>query len=428
MKTKTKSVKTTKPPAETNPLRLALSQLDRVAKKIKLDPCIHEKLKHPKTILIVSVPIKMDNGKLKVFTGYRVQHNIDRGPSKGGIRYHPEVSLDEVQALAMWMTWKCSVMGLPYGGAKGGVCCNPKKLSERELEKITRRFTTEITPFIGPRKDIPAPDVYTNPQTMAWMMDTFSMHSAYAVPGVVTGKPLEIGGSYGRNEATAQGCVFAVEEFLNYRGKELAGSTVVIQGYGNAGSFAHKIAQAEGAKVIAVSDSKSGIVNPAGLDYPAVSAFKEKTGSVKNFPGARNITNRNLLELECDVLIPAALGNQITAANAPRIRAGLVAEAANGPTTEEANAVLHRRGIPVIPDIVANAGGVVVSCFEWAQNLMGYFWTAEEVSCRLQDIMVLACRKVWELAQKEKIDLRLAAYMVAVSRVAEAARLRGIYP
>ncbi len=414
--------------AETNPLQLALSQLNRVAKKIKLDPSIHEKLKHPKTILIVSVPIKMDNGKLKVFTGYRVQHNTDRGPSKGGIRYHPEVSLDEVQALAMWMTWKCAVMGLPYGGAKGGVCCNPKKLSNRELEKLTRRFTTEITPFIGPRKDIPAPDVYTNPQTMAWMMDTFSMHSAHAVPSVVTGKPLEIGGSYGRNEATAQGCIFAVEEFMHYRDRALEGATMVIQGYGNAGSFSHKIAQAAGARVIAVSDSKSGIYNPDGLDYEAVAAFKEKTGSVKNFPGAKNISNRQLLELECDVLIPAALGNQITAANAPRVKAGLIAEAANGPTTEEANAILHRRGIPVIPDIVANAGGVVVSCFEWAQNLMGYFWTADEVSCRLNDIMVLACRKIWELSRKEKIDLRLAAYIVAVSRVAEAARLRGIYP
>jgi glutamate dehydrogenase (NAD(P)+) len=417
-----------KPTPECNPLQLALCQLDRVAKKIKLDPCIHEKLRHPKTIIIVSVPIKMDNGKLKVFTGYRVQHNIDRGPSKGGIRFHPEVSLDEVQALAMWMTWKCSVMGLPYGGAKGGVCCDPKKLSDRELEKVTRRFTTEITPFIGPRKDIPAPDVYTNAQTMAWMMDTYSMHSAHAVPSVVTGKPLEIGGSYGRNEATAQGCIFAIEEFMRYRGKDLRESTVVIQGYGNAGAFAHKIAQAEGAKVIAVSDSRSGIVNPAGLDYAAVFAFKEKTGSVKDFPGAKNITNRKLLELECDVLIPAALGNQITAANAPRIKAGLIAEAANGPTTEEAGLILFKRKIPVIPDIVANAGGVVVSCFEWAQNLMGYFWTAEEVSCRLHDIMVLACRRIWEISQKDRVDLRLAAYIVAVSRVAEAARLRGIYP
>ncbi len=413
---------------ECTPLQLALCQLDRVAKKIKLDPCIHEKLKHPKTILIVSVPIKMDNGKLEVFTGYRVQHNIDRGPSKGGIRFHPDVSLDEVQAMAMWMTWKCAVMGLPYGGAKGGVCCDPKKLSDRELEKVTRRFTTEITPFIGPRKDIPAPDVYTNPQTMAWMMDTFSMHSAHAVPSVVTGKPLEIGGSYGRNEATARGCVFAAEEFMRFRGKDIRESTVVIQGYGNAGAFAHKIAQAEGAKVIAVSDSKAGITNPEGLDYEAVSAFKEETGSVKNFPGAKNITNRKLLELECDLLIPAALGNQITAENAPRIRAGLIAEAANGPTTEEANIILHRRKIPVIPDIVASAGGVVVSCFEWAQNLMGYFWTAEEVSTRLNDVMSLACRRVWDISREKKIDLRLAAYIVAVSRVAEAARLRGIYP
>ncbi|MFH1037474.1 MAG: Glu/Leu/Phe/Val dehydrogenase [PVC group bacterium] len=411
-----------------NPYQLALDQLARVAKKIKLDPNIHEKLKHPKIVLIVAVPIIMDNGKLRVFTGYRVQHNIDRGPSKGGIRYHPDVNLEEVKALAMWMTWKCAVMGLPYGGAKGGICCDPKKLSERELEKLTRRFTTEITPFIGPRKDIPAPDVYTNPQTMAWMMDTFSMHSAYAVPGVVTGKPIEIGGSFGRMEATAQGCIFAVEEFMKYRGRDFDGSTFVIQGYGNAGSFSHKIAQAGGARVIAVSDSKGGIFNPDGLDYQEVNAFKDRTGSVKNFPGAKNITNRKLLELPCDVLIPAALGNQITKENAGRIKAGLIAEAANGPTTEEAARILFARKIPVIPDIVANAGGVVVSCFEWAQNLMGYFWTAEEVNCRLQDIMVLTCQRIWELSRQEKVNLRLAAYILAVKRVAEAARLRGLYP
>jgi len=411
-----------------NPYQLALKQLDRVARKIKLDPNIHEKLKYPKTLLIVSIPIIMDNGKLKVFTGYRVQHNIDRGPSKGGIRFHPDVTLDHVKALAMWMTWKCAVMGLPYGGAKGAVACDPKKLSIREIEKITRRFTTEITPFIGPRKDIPAPDVYTNPQTMAWMMDTFSMHSAHAVPGVVTGKPLAIGGSFGRMEATARGCIFAVDEIMKYLGKELRGSTVVIQGYGNAGSFAHKIAQEKGARIIAVSDSKGGIFNPDGLDYEQVQAFKKKTGSVKNFPGAKNITNKKLLELECDVLIPAALENQITVENAGRIKAGLIAESANGPTTEAAARILFRRKILVIPDIVANAGGVVVSCFEWAQNLMGYFWTEEEVNRRLKDIMVLACRKVWELSREKRIDLRLAAYIVAVERVAEAVRLRGLYP
>jgi len=411
-----------------NPYELALQQLNRVAKKLKLDPNIHEKLKYPKSIVIASIPIVLDNGKLKVFTGYRVQHNIDRGPSKGGIRFHPHVTLDHVKALAMWMTWKCAVMGLPYGGAKGGVCCDPKKLSEREIEKVTRRFTTEITPFIGPRKDIPAPDVYTNAQTMAWMMDTFSMHSAHAVPSVVTGKPLEIGGSFGRNEATAQGCIFAIEEILKFRGREIVNSTFVIQGYGNAGSFAHKLAQAAGGKVVAVSDSKGGTYCPEGLDYAEVSSFKAKTGTVKGFPGGKNITNAKLLELPCDVLIPAALENQITAKNAERIKAGLVAEAANGPTSEEATLILARRKIPVIPDIVANAGGVIVSCFEWAQNLMGYFWTEEEVSCRLRDIMCLACRKVWEISREDKVDMRLAAYMVAVSRVAEAARLRGLYP
>ena len=411
-----------------NPYQLALKQLDRVARKIKLDPNIHEKLKYPRTCLIVSIPIVMDDGRLKVFTGYRVQHNIDRGPSKGGIRFHPEVSLDHVKALAMWMTWKCAAMGLPYGGAKGGVACDTKKLSIREIEKITRRFTTEITPFIGPRKDIPAPDVYTNPQTMAWMMDTYSMHAAHAVPGVVTGKPLEIGGSYGRMEATAQGCIFAVDELIGYMGKELSGSTFVIQGYGNAGAFAHKIAQAEGGKVIAVSDSRGGIFNPDGLDYEKVFAFKEKTGSVKNFPGAKNLTNKKLLELECDVLIPAALENQITAENAPRIKACLIAEAANGPTSAEAALILHQRKIPIIPDIIANAGGVVVSCFEWAQNLIGYSWSAEEVNRRLKDTMVEACRAIRDISLSEKCDLRLAAYILAVKRVAEAARLRGIYP
>jgi len=411
-----------------NPYQLALKQLDRVARKIKLDPNIHEKLKYPRTCLIVSIPIVMDDGRLKVFTGYRVQHNIDRGPSKGGIRFHPEVSLDHVKALAMWMTWKCAAMGLPYGGAKGGVACDTKKLSIREIEKITRRFTTEITPFIGPRKDIPAPDVYTNPQTMAWMMDTYSMHAAHAVPGVVTGKPLEIGGSYGRMEATAQGCIFAVDELIGYMGKELSSSTFVIQGYGNAGAFAHKIAQAEGGKVIAVSDSRGGIFNPDGLDYEKVFAFKEKTGSVKNFPGAKNLTNKKLLELECDVLIPAALENQITAENAPRIKACLIAEAANGPTSAEAALILHQRNIPIIPDIIANAGGVVVSCFEWAQNLIGYSWSAEEVNRRLKDTMVEACRAIRDISLSEKCDLRLAAYILAVKRVAEAARLRGIYP
>ena len=411
-----------------NPYQHALKQLNRVAKKIKLDPNIHEKLKYPRTCLIVSVPIVMDDGRLKVFTGYRVQHNIDRGPSKGGIRFHPEVSLDHVKALSMWMTWKCAAMGLPYGGAKGGVCCDPKKLSDRELEKITRRFTTEITPFIGPRKDIPAPDVYTNSQTMAWMMDTFSMHSAYAVPGVVTGKPMAIGGFHGRMEATAQGCIFAVDELIRHMGKKLSGSTFVIQGYGNAGAFAHKIAQAEGGKVIGVSDSKGGIFNPDGLDYDDVSAFKAETGSVKNFPGAKNLSNKKLLELECDVLIPAALENQITAENAPRIKASLIAEAANGPTSEEAGIILHQRKIPIIPDIIANAGGVVVSCFEWAQNLMGYSWTAEEVNRRLKETMVEACQAIRDISLSEKCDIRLAAYILAVKRVAEAARLRGIYP
>jgi len=413
---------------EENTYQLALKQLDRVAKKLKLDPNIHEKLKHPKTILIVSIPIIKDDGKLEVFTGYRVQHNIDRGPSKGGIRFHPDVTLDHVKALAMWMTWKCAVMGLPYGGAKGGVCCDPKKLSQRELEKITRRFTTELAPFIGPRKDIPAPDVYTNAQTMAWMMDTFSMHAGYAVPGVVTGKPLEIGGSFGRLEATAQGCVFAIIEFLKSKKKRLKGSSVVIQGYGNAGSISHKIAEEAGARVIAVSDSRGGVFQKEGLAYQDVIRHKIETGSLDGFPGAEAIGNQQLLELPCDVLIPAAMENQITERNAERIQASLIAEAANGPTSEEATQILFQRKIPVLPDILANAGGVVVSCFEWAQNLMGYFWTEREVKQRLYDIMSLAVKRTMDLAQAEKIDMRLAASMLAVSKVAEAAKIRGLYP
>ncbi len=411
-----------------NTYQLALKQLDRVAKKLKLDPNIHEKLKYPKTTLIVSIPIVKDDGKLEVFTGYRVQHNIDRGPSKGGIRFHPDVTLDHVKALAMWMTWKCAVMGLPYGGAKGGVCCDPKKLSERELEKITRRMTNELAPFIGPRKDIPAPDVYTSAQNMAWMMDTFSTHAGHAVPGVVTGKPLEIGGSFGRLEATAQGCIFAIMEFLKHKKKKFQGCTVAIQGYGNAGSVAHKLAEKAGARVIAVSDSCGGAFRAEGLPYADTIRHKSGCGFLEGLPEAEAITNRELLELDCDVLIPAALENQITEKNAGRIKAKLIAEAANGPTSEEATRILFERGIPVLPDILANAGGVVVSCFEWAQNLMGYFWTEREVKQRLYEIMALAVKRTVDLAEAEEIDMRLAAYMLAVRRVAEAARIRGLYP
>ncbi|MDP8248818.1 MAG: Glu/Leu/Phe/Val dehydrogenase [Candidatus Tritonobacter lacicola] len=413
---------------EVNPYVLALKQLDRVAKKINLDPGIHEKLKYPKRALIVSIPVVMDDGRLEVFTGYRVQHNVDRGPSKGGIRFHPDVTLDHVKALAMWMTWKCAAMGLPYGGAKGGVTCDPRKMSRSEVEKLSRRYATEIAIVIGPDRDIPAPDVYTNPQIMGWMMDTYSMHVGHAVPGVVTGKPVEIGGAYGRVEATARGCLFTVGEALKCSGKELKGSTVVIQGYGNAGSISHRLAEEEGARVIAVSDSKGGILNSEGLSFSGVSAHKKETGSVVGFPGAHPLTNAELLELECDLLIPAALENQITADNAPRLKAGLIAEAANGPTTEEAGEILFKRKIPVIPDIIANAGGVVVSCFEWAQNLMGYFWTEDEVNKKLHDIMIPAFRNTYELAGQEGIDLRLAAYMLAVERVAAAVKIRGVYP
>jgi len=413
---------------ELNPYQLALDQLERVAKKINLNPDIYEKLKYPKRILIVSVPVRMDNGNIKVFQGFRVQHSIERGPSKGGIRFHPEVTLDEVKALAMWMTWKCAVAGIPYGGAKGGVTCNPKEMSQGELEKLTRRYTSEIAIIIGPDRDIPAPDVYTGPRIMGWMMDTYSMNIGHSVPGVVTGKPLDIGGAEGRVEATARGCIIVIEEALKHLGMKMNEVSVVIQGYGNAGSIAAKLAKDAGAKIIAVSDSRGGILNKKGLDPEEILIHKQKNGSVSGFPEAEEITNQELLELDCDVLIPAALANQITRDNASGIKAKLIAEAANGPVTEEATRILHERDIFILPDILANAGGVVVSCFEWAQNLLGYFWSEKEVNQKLYQIMTKAFADVFEIAEREKVDMRLAAYILAVNRVAGAIRARGLYP
>jgi glutamate dehydrogenase (NAD(P)+) len=370
----------------------------------------------------------MDDGSVQVFTGYRVQHNLGRGPAKGGIRYHQDVSLDEVKALAMWMTWKCAVVGIPYGGGKGGVIVDPKQLSQKELEGLTRRFFTEIEVLVGPEKDIPAPDVNTNAQIMAWMMDTYSMHAGYTVPGVVTGKPISLGGSEGRNEATARGCVYTVVEAARHLGMDLTTSTVAVQGFGNAGSIAAKLMTQEGSTVVAVSDSTAGIRNMAGLDIDRVLAWKKEHGTVKGFPGSEDITNHEVLETQCDVLIPAALENQITSANAHEIKAKIVAEAANGPTTPEADAILFDRGIFLIPDILCNAGGVTVSYFEWVQDLNRDHWTEDEVNEKLKVIMVKAFAEVLDQAQKEGVNMRTGAYLNAVQRVADATAMRGLYP
>src|SRR5262245_1952703 len=413
---------------ELNPFVIAQRQFDNAAEHLKLDPSLRAILRTPKRQLIVSIPTRMDDGTYRVFEGYRVQHSIARGPAKGGIRYHPNVTLDEVKALASWMTWKCATVGIPYGGGKGGVVCDPKKMSQGELGRMTRRYAAEISIIIGPEEDIPAPDVYTNAQTMAWIMDTFSMTRGTTALGVVTGKPLAVGGSAGRNEATARGCLFVGREALKMKGMGLRGARVVVQGYGNAGSIAASLLHAEGAVVLAVSDSRGGAHNPKGLDPDAVMKHKERTGSVVGYPEASPVGNDEILEIECDLLIPAALENQITAENAGRIKAKVVAEAANGPTTPAADEILHQNGVFVLPDILANAGGVTVSYFEWVQSLQSFFWREEEVNAKLNEIMTRAFYEVYETAKTHNVQMRGAAYVLAVSRVAEATRLRGIFP
>jgi glutamate dehydrogenase (NAD(P)+) len=414
--------------AAINPWHVAQQQFDLAAEKLNLDPGLRKVLRQPRRELTVHFPVKMDDGTVEVFTGYRVQHNLGRGPAKGGLRYHQDVDLDEVKALAMWMTWKCAVVGIPYGGGKGGVVVDPKKLSRRELENLTRRFATEIEVLIGPERDIPAPDVNTNAQTMAWIMDTYSMHMGYTVPGVVTGKPISLGGSEGRNEATGRGTVYCVVEAARHLGLDLGKATVVVQGFGNAGSIAAGLMEDEGATVIAVSDSSGGIHSPDGLELQRVVDWKAEHGTVVGFPGARAVTNEDLLEIECDVLIPAALENQITQANAERIRAKIVAEAANGPTTPEADAILQRQGTFIIPDILCNAGGVTVSYFEWVQDLNRDHWSAKLVNAKLHEVMTRAFAQVIEMAEREQVGTRLAAYLLAVDRVAEATSMRGLYP
>jgi glutamate dehydrogenase (NAD(P)+) len=422
------TAKTTTTVEAPNIWAVAQAQFDAAAEQLDLDPGLRRVLRVPKRELTVNFPVTMDDGRVEVFTGYRVQHNLSRGPAKGGIRYHQDVTLDEVRALAMWMTWKCAVVNIPYGGGKGGVIVDPKQLSQREVEGLTRRFTTELSPIIGPDRDIPAPDVNTNAQTMAWIMDTYSMHQGYTIPGVVTGKPIAVGGSLGRNEATARGALFTLQRASKALKLPLQGATVVIQGYGNAGSIAATLLAEEGATILAVSDSSGGIHNPKGLDPAKVSAWKREHGSVVGFPGADEVSNSEILELPCDILVPAALENQITHANAHRIKAKIVAEAANGPTTPEADEILHDHGVFMIPDILCNAGGVTVSYFEWVQDMQSFFWTEERINESLKGIMDRAFEAVHEMSTVREVDMRTAAYMVAVARVAEATNLRGLYP
>ena len=409
-------------------IEIALEQLRIAAEKLNLEPGIHEMLKRPKRSLIVSITIKMDDSKIGVFSGCRVQHNDARGPFKGGIRYHPYVTLQEVTALAMWMTWKCAVVDIPYGGAKGGVCCNPKEMSKGELERLTRRYTTLLLDLIGPYRDVPAPDVYTDAQTMAWIMDTYSQFKGYSVPECVTGKPLSIGGSEGRAEATSRGVIICAIEAAKKLGLKLKGATVVVQGYGNVGWNAAKIAYDLGCKIVAVSDSGGGIYCQEGLNPYKVYEHKAKTGSVINFEKCQNITNEELLETECDILIPAALENQINESNVDNVKAKIVVEGANGPTTPKADRALYEKGIFLVPDILANSGGVTVSYFEWVQNLTREHWTLEEVNKKLENKLVKAFNDVYELATKEEDDMRLAALMVGVGRVAEAIKTLGLWP
>ncbi len=406
----------------------ALEQLFDAAEVLNLDHGLVEFLSNPKRMVVVSVPVKRDDGEVHVYMGYRVQHNNARGPYKGGIRYHPEVTLEEVTALAMLMTWKCAVVDLPYGGAKGGVACNPKEMSKDELEKLTRRYTSMIAEVIGPLVDIPAPDVYTDEQTMAWIMDTYSQLKGYQIPEVVTGKPISVGGSYGRREATSRGVAITTREIAKYLNIPMNNSKVVIQGYGNVGYYAAKILHEWGAKIIAVSDSKGGIVDEKGLNPEKVMEHKKKTGSVVNYDGTRTITNDELLELECDFLIPAALENQITEKNANNIKAKVIVEGANGPTTPEADKILYERKIIVAPDILANAGGVTVSYLEWVQNLKRERWSLEEVNQKLEEKMVKAFSDVINYSKKYETNMRNAAMILAVDRVAEAVNLLGIWP
>ena len=404
-----------------------LQEFDGAARILNLEPGIWKILTQPKRQIIVSCPVQMDNGEIEVFTGYRVQYNITLGPAKGGIRYHPDVSLDEVTALAAWMTWKCAVAHIPFGGGKGGVACDPTRMSKRELEALTRRYIAEIIDAIGPEKDVPAPDVNTDAQVMAWVMDTYSMHVGHTSTAVVTGKPIELGGSLGRREATGRGVMIVTREAIKHVGFDIKNATVAVQGFGNVGSVSADLLAKAGARIVAVSDWKGGVRNPAGLDIARMLEYAKEHKTVDGFPGGEPITNEELFALEVDVLIPAALENQITVENAPQVRARIVIEAANGPTTPDAHKILHQRGIFVVPDILANSGGVTVSYFEWVQDRHGYFWEEEEVNTRLEKKMCEAFDAVLQTSLKYKVDLRTAAYIVAINRVGTVTRMRGMY-
>ncbi|GCF09313.1 Glu/Leu/Phe/Val family dehydrogenase [Dictyobacter arantiisoli] len=411
-----------------SPYAVAVAQFDEAADRLGLSQAMRTILRAPKRELSVNFPVRLDNGDVQVFTGYRVQHNINRGPAKGGIRFSPQVSLDEVRALAMWMTWKCAVVNIPFGGAKGGVICDPHQMSRGEIERLSRRYATEISILMGPNSDIPAPDMNTNPQIMAWMMDTYSMHQGYSVPAAITGKPLAIGGSEGRLEATARGVLVVTKAAMRHLGMVPEQSSVVIQGFGNVGGISARLLHELGCKVIGLSDVSGGVYNPHGIDVPTAMRFSREHGNLRGLPGVEPVSNAELLELPCDILIPAALENQITGANAARVQARVVIEAANGPTTTEADHILNENGVLVIPDILANAGGVTVSYFEWVQDLQHFFWSEAEINQRLDAIMSRSFEAVLQKSQEQETNLRMGAYLLAVSRVAEATELRGIYP
>jgi glutamate dehydrogenase/leucine dehydrogenase len=414
--------------AERNAYAVALENFDLAADALDLDSNVRAMIKYPERTLEVSVPVRMDNGAIVRYQGYRVQHSTSRGPAKGGIRYHPQVTEDEVKALATWMTWKCAVVNIPYGGGKGGVTCNPKEMSQGELERLTRRYASAILPLIGPQQDIPAPDVYTNPKVMAWIMDTYSMTKGYPIPGVVTGKPLSLGGSLGRNEATGRGVYYTTASSCEHLRIPLKGARVVVQGFGNAGSVAAHLLDSNQAYVVAVSDTRGCIYNRNGLDIPKLMMHKERTGSVVDFPASEPITPAELMALDCEILIPAALENAITADNAQSVRARVIAEAANGPLTPEGDRILDDKGVFVIPDILCNAGGVTVSYFEWVQDEQHLFWDAQDVYTKLERLMKAAFQEVLKIHQERKVNMRLAANMLGVGRVAEATMLRGLYP
>jgi glutamate dehydrogenase (NAD(P)+) len=415
-------------PEQLNPFEIAKQQFDRAADYLELEESMRQVLRSAKRQLIVSIPVKMDGGETKVFEGYRVQHNIARGPAKGGIRYHPNVTLDEVKALASWMTWKCATVGIPYGGGKGGVVCDPKSLSKSELERLTRRYAFEIAPIIGPDRDIPAPDVYTDSQTMAWIMDTISMVRGHTELGVVTGKPLSLGGSQGRHEATARGALYALREACEVKGMKLKDARVAVQGFGNAGAIITELVAKDGAKVVAVCDSKCGLYNESGLYVRGVLKHKEETGSLQGFPDAKEITSDEVLEVDCDILCPSALENSITMKNVGKVKAKIIAELANGPTTPGADRVLEDNGVLLIPDILANAGGVTVSYYEWVQDQYSFFWSEDRINHTLEATMGKSFHEVHDKAKHYGTDMRTGAYILAIDRVAEATRVRGIFP